>query len=115
MKSSNFYSAYNITIENCPCPCCWTKSDCLKESPINCQKRLDQFIYEKGNKYIEAKKSKTIHNQLKKDVEDIEKLIIEISEKGGKDEWSTLVFFISRYAYIKELLEKYWKDGENNG
>ena len=108
------YSAYNTTIFNCPCPCCSTWKECRTIAPSICQMMLDSCVdnYEAKSKtkYSGTKKSKVIREKLEEDAKDIEKLILDLSENGGKNENNTLVFFISRYTYIKELLEKYWKD-----
>ena len=112
------YSAYNTKIFNCPCPCCSTWKECRTTTPSICQMILEGCVdnYESKNKrkYSETKKSKAIRKKLEEDAKDIEKLILELSENGSKNENNTLVFFVSKYAYIKELLEKYWKDGEKN-
>ena len=52
--------------------------------------------------------------KLEKDSKDIEKLILQLSQDGCKNDNNELVFLTSRYSYIKELLKKYWKDGEKN-
>lgn len=65
-------------------------------------------------KYSETKKSKAIREKLEKDSKDIEKLILQLSQDGCKNDNNELVFLTSRYSYIKELLKKYWKDGEKN-
>ena len=109
------YYAYNTKIFDCPCPCCLTWEECKDIAPSACQMWLDSYVednYKEKNKtkYSEPKKSKAIREKLEKDAKDIEKLILDLSENSSKNENNTLVFFISRYAYIKELLEKYWKD-----
>ena len=83
---------------------------------------MDRYVdyYEKKKnitnriKYSETKKSKAIREKLEKDSKDIEKLILQLSKDGCKNDNSELVFLTSRYSYIKELLKKYWKDGEKN-
>lgn len=65
-------------------------------------------------RYSETKKSKAIREKLEKDSKDIEKLILQLSQDGCKNDNNELVFLTSRYSYIKELLKKYWKDGEKN-
>lgn len=109
------YNAYNTTFFNCPCQCCSTWEECGVTLPSVCQRILDVYYLNTNKaknktKYSETKKSKAIREKLEEDAKDIEKLILELSENGSKNENNTLVFFISRYAYIKELLEKYWKD-----
>lgn len=114
------YNAYNTTIFNCPCPCCLTWKECTAILPSTCQKTLDRYVdyYENKKKvtnrikYSETKKSKAIREKLEKDSKDIEKLILQLSKDGCKNDNNELVFLTSRYSYIKELLEKYWKDGE---
>lgn len=116
------YSAYKTTIFNCPCRCCLTLEECKAMSPSKCQGILDRYVdyYEnkkKGTnriKYSETKKSKAIREKLEKDSKDIEKLILQLSKDGCKNDNNELVFLTSRYSYIKELLKKYWKDGEKN-
>lgn len=108
------YYAYNTKIFNCPCPCCLTYEECKAISPSMCQMWLNSYVEDKEKnktKCSESKKSKAIREKLEEDAKDIEKIILELSENGSKNENNTLVFFTSRYAYIKELLEKYWKDG----
>lgn len=116
------YSAYNTTIFNCPCKCCSTWEEC-KVTPLSkCQGILDRYVdyYENKKKvtnrikYSETKKSKAIREKLEKDSKDIEKLILQLSKDGCKNDNNELVFLTSRYSYIKELLKKYWKDGEKN-
>lgn len=109
------YSAHNTYITTCPCPCCFTMDECKATLPSKCQRILDDYYLNTHKtkdkiKYSESKKSKAIREKLEEDAKDIEKIILELSENGSKNENNTLVFFISRYAYIKELLEKYWKD-----
>lgn len=114
------YSAYNTTIFNCPCRCCLTLEECKAISPSTCQRTLDRYVdyYENKKKvtnrikYSETKKSKAIREKLEKDSKDIEKLILQLSKDGCKNNNNELVFLTSRYSYIKELLKKYWKDGE---
>ena len=117
------YSAYNTTIFNCPCKCCQTWEECKVTSLSKCQGILDRYVdyYESKKKitnrtkYSETKKSKAIREKLEKDSKDIEKLILQLSQDGCKNDNNELVFLTSRYSYIKELLKKYWKDGEKNG
>lgn len=116
------YYAYNTTIFNCPCPCCLTLKECKAISPSTCQRTLDRYVdyYENKKKvtnrikYSETKKSKAIREKLENDSKDIDKLILQLSKDGCKNDNNELVFLTSRYSYIKELLEKYWKDGEKN-
>ena len=116
------YSAYNTTIFNCPCKCCLTWEECKVIPPSKCQGILDTYIgyYENKRKitnrikYSETKKSKAIREKLEKDSNDIEKLILQLSKDGCKNDNNELVFLTSRYSYIKELLKKYLKDGEKN-
>lgn len=116
------YSAHNTTISNCPCKCCLTLEECKATPPLKCQRILDWYVdyYENKKKvthrikYSETKKSKSIREKLEKDSKDIEKLILQLSKDGCKNDNNELVFLTSRYSYIRELLEKYWKDGEKN-
>lgn len=116
------YSAYNTTISTCPCPCCSTWEECKITPRSACQGILDRHVayYENKRKvtnrikYSETKKSKAIREKLEKDSNDIEKLILQLSKDGCKNDNNELVFLTSRYSYIKELLKKYWKDGEKN-
>ena len=116
------YSAYNTTIFNCPCKCCLTWEECKVTPPSKCQRILDWYVdcYENKKKvtnrikYSETKKSKAIREKLEKDSKDIEQLILQLSKDGCKNDNNELVFLTSRYSYIKELLKKYWKDGEKN-
>ena len=116
------YNACNTTIFNCPCKCCLTWEECKVTPPSKCQGILDRYIgyYENKKKvtnrikYSETKKSKAIREKLEKDSKDIEKLILQLSQDGCKNDNNELVFLTSRYSYIKELLKKYWKDGEKN-
>lgn len=116
------YNAYNTTIFNCPCPCCLTWKECKITPRSACQGILNKYMYYYENKkkmtnktrYSETKKSKAIREKLEKDSKDIEKLILQLSKDGCKNDNNELVFLTSRYSYIKELLKKYWKDGEKN-
>lgn len=122
LKMAFRYSAYKTTIFNCPCRCCLTWEECRAMSPSKCQGILDRYVdyYENKKKvtnrikYSETKKSKAIREKLEKDSNDIEKLILQLSKDGCKNDNNELVFLTSRYSYIKELLKKYWKDGEKN-
>ena len=108
------YNAYNTTIFNCPCRCCFTWEECRAMSPSKCQGILDRYVdyYEKKKnitnriKYSETKKSKAIREKLEKDSNDIEKLILQLSKDGCKNDNNELVFITSRYSYIKELLKR---------
>ena len=99
-----------------------TLKECKAISPSTCQRTLDRYVdyYENKKKvtnrikYSETKKSKAIREKLEKDSKDIEKLILQLSKDGCKNDNNELVFLTSRYSYIKELLKKYWKDGEKN-
>lgn len=115
MGTRTFYSARTTVLSDCPCPCCSTLKECKSVYPTICQRRLNDYMnreLSQQTKYHETKKSKAIREKLEDDFKDIEKLILQLSKDGCKNDNNELVFLTSRYSYIKELLEKYWKDGE---
>lgn len=106
------YSAHNTYITTCPCPCCFTMDECKATLPSKCQRILDDYYLNTHKikneiEHLETKKSKAIREKLEKDSKDIEKLILQLSKDGCKNDNNELVFLTSRYSYIKELLKKY--------
>lgn len=109
-----YLSARDVDYTNCPCPCSDSMKKCLSVPMEYCQIKLNDYVIQQAErvtvKYSNTKKSNAIHEQLKNDKNDIEECLLEITKNGYTDDKKEVVFLTSRYAYIKELLEKYWED-----
>ena len=99
---------------NCPCRCCKTHDECINVPIFKCQKRLNEYsrlhpsVPDKI--YLNTKKSRKIYEKLNSDLNDLSKAIMKLAETRCKEENHEMVFLSSRYAYIKELLETFWKE-----